>query len=50
MQKNITFSLYRIAAFIRQRKLENKTAFDISQIEKFGFTAWDFISSIYESG
>jgi len=36
--KNITFSLYRMATFIRQRKLEDKTAKNISQIEKFGFT------------
>lgn len=47
--KNITFLLYKIATFIRQKKLENKTTKDISQTEKFGFIIWDFILSIYKS-
>jgi len=46
--KNIACSLYRMAFFIRQRKLENKTAKDIPQIVEFGFTAWDILS-IYKS-
>jgi len=37
--KNIVYSLYRIAIFIRQCKLGNKTVEDISQIVKFGFVA-----------
>ena len=48
--KNIACSLYRMAAFVRQRKLEDKTTADIPQITEFGFAAWDFILSIYESG
>ena len=44
--KNIVCSLYRIAAFIRQYKIENKTA---EEVMEFGFVAWDFISSIYKS-
>jgi len=48
--KNIVCLLYRIATFIRQRKLKDKTTKDIPQIVEFGFTAWDFISSIYKSG
>ena len=35
--KNIVCSLYRIATFVRQRKLEDKTTADISQITEFGF-------------
>lgn len=42
-------SLYRMAAFIRQQKPEDKTVKDIPQIAEFGFTTWNFISSIYES-
>jgi len=48
--QNITCSLLRIAAFIRQHKLENKTAKDISQIGKFDFIAWNFLLAIYKSG
>ena len=48
--KNITCSLLRIAAFIRQRELEDKTAEDIPQILEFGFATWDFLLAIYESG
>jgi len=35
--KNIAFSLYRMATFVRQIKLEDKSAIDISQITEFGF-------------
>ena len=38
-----------MAAFIRQQKPEDKTVKDIPQIAEFGFTTWNFISSIYES-
>jgi len=48
--RNINCSLHRISAFIRQRKLEDKSAEDIPQITEFGFVAWAFLSSIYESG
>ena len=48
--QNIVYSLYKIAVFIRQRKLEDKTTTNISQITEFGFAIWNFISSIYESG
>ena len=39
-----------MAAFVRQWKLENKTAENISQISEFGFVAWDFLLAIYEFG
>ena len=39
-----------MVAFIRQQKLENRTVENILQISEFGFAAWDFLSSIYESG
>ena len=48
--KNITCSPLKIMAFIRQHKLENKTAEDILQISEFEFVAWNFLSSIYKSG
>ena len=48
--KNITCSLLRIVVFIRQHKLEDKTAKNIPQILEFGFVAWDFLLAIYESG
>lgn len=47
--KNITYSLLKIAVFIKQWRLENKSEKDISQITKFGFAAWELISAIYES-
>jgi len=47
--KNITCSLLRMVAFIRQCKLEDKTAEDIPQISEFGYMAWDFLLAIYES-
>jgi len=46
--KNIVCLLFKITAFIRQRKLEDKTAEYILQIAEFGFTAWNFLTSIYE--
>jgi len=39
-----------MAVFIKQYSLENKMFKDISQISEFGFVAWKFFSSIYESG
>jgi len=47
--KNITCSLLKMIAFIRQCKLEDKTAENISQISEFGYITWDF-SAIYKSG
>ena len=44
--KNITYSLLKIVAFLRQHKLKDKTAKDIPQISKFSFMAWDFLSAI----
>jgi len=44
--KNITCSLYRLTSFIRQIKLEDKTAEAIPQISKFGFVIWTFLSTI----
>ena len=38
-----------MAVFIRQRKLKDNIAKDISHIVEFRFTAWDFISPIYKS-
>jgi len=48
--ENTIYLLFRIAAFIRQHKLEDKTTKDIPQISEFSFVAWDFLSAIYESG
>ena len=48
--KNTIYLLLRIAAFIRQHKLEDKTTKDIPQIPEFSFVAWNFLSAIYESG
>ena len=49
MQK-ITCSFLRIAAFIRQYKLENRITKNISQIDEFCFMVCDFLSAICESG
>jgi len=47
--RNITCSLLRIAAFIKQQKLEDKIVENILQIAEFGFVAWKFLSVIYEA-
>jgi len=47
--KNITCSLYKLASFIRQRKLEDNTTEAIPQISKFGFVIWTFLSTIYKA-
>jgi len=36
-------------AFVRQQKLEDKTADNILQIVEFDFVAWDILLAIYES-
>jgi len=38
-----------MVAFIKQRKLKDKTEKNIPQITKFDFTAWKFLTAIYES-
>ena len=43
-------SLFRIAEFVKQRHLGDKTEKDIPHISELGFAAWNLISSIYESG
>jgi len=48
--KNIICSLLRIAVFIKQQKLKDKTAENISYIVEFGFAAWKFLSTIYKAG
>ena len=48
--KNTICLFLRIAAFIRQHKLEDKTTKDIPQISEFSFVARNFLSAIYESG
>jgi len=44
------YSLLRIATFVRQRHLGDKSDKDISQIANFGHATWDLISAIYEAG
>jgi len=41
--------LLRIAVFIKQQKLEDKTAENISHITEFGFAVWKFLFTIYEA-
>jgi len=48
--KSIACSLYKIAAIIKSKKLEDKTTTDIPRIPEFGFATWNFILSIYKSG
>jgi len=48
--KNIACFLQRIATFIKQRPLGERNSSDIPQISDFGFTAWDLILAIYNSG
>jgi len=47
--KNIICSLFRMISFIKQRRLEDKIAKDISQISKFGYIIWEFLSAIYKT-
>jgi len=48
--KNMICSLFRMMSFIKQRRLEDKIAKDISQISKFGYIAWEVLSAIYKAG
>jgi len=48
--RNIACSLQRMACFLRQRNLEGLNSNNISQLDTFGESAWDFISAIFESG
>jgi len=45
---NIISSLLRIASYIREQLFRNKTEKNIPSITSIGYTAWSFISSIYE--
>ena len=47
---NIATSLHKITSFVRNIFLDRKTEKDIPYITSVGYTAWDLISSIYESG
>ena len=47
--KNIACSLQRMAVFIKQRLLDNRTSNNISQIMEFGSVAWKLINAIYKS-
>ena len=48
--KNIAYSLQRMANFIKQRPIGDKTEKDIPQIDQFGYAAWEFILAIYKAG
>ena len=43
-------SLLRMVAFIKQRKLENKTEKDIYQITEFSLAAWEFLTTVRTTG
>jgi len=47
--KNIICLLLRMAAFIKQCKLEDKTEKDIFQISEFSFATWEFLLAIYKA-
>jgi len=47
---NISCSLQRMACFLRQCNLEGHNRNNIKQLDPFGQSAWDFISTIFESG
>jgi len=47
---NITYSLKRMACFLRQQNVKDWDANSIRQLDSFGKSAWDFISAIFESG
>jgi len=47
--KNDMCSLLRMAVFIKQCLLGNRTTKNIPQIAEFGLAAWKFITAIYKS-
>jgi len=40
---------FKIAIFIKQRPLGNRTGNNTSKISQFGFATWELIIAIYES-
>jgi len=46
---NMACSLQRMACFLKQRSLEGRDGNNIPQLELFGKSAWEFISTIFES-
>ena len=46
---NMVCSLQCMACFLKQQSLERHDGNNISQLELFGKSAWDFISTIFES-
>ena len=48
--QNITCSLSRMAAFLKQRNLEDNKGNSFPQLAPFGNAAWLFISAVFESG
>jgi len=47
---NMACSLQRIAYFLKQQNLVGRDGNNISQLELFGESAWEFISTIFKSG
>jgi len=47
---NMACSLQCMACFLKQQSLEGHNGNNISQLELFGESAWEFISAIFESG
>jgi len=47
---NIACSLQHIACFLRQKNLKGHNGNNISQLDPFGESAWNFILAIFESG
>ena len=47
---NITCSLQCMAYFLRQQNIKDWNANNIKQLDPFSKSAWDFISTIFESG
>jgi len=48
--RNMACSLQRMACFLKQRSLEGRDGNNIPQLELFGESTWEFISTIFESG
>jgi len=48
--RNMACSLQRMACFLKQRSLEGRDGNNIPQLALFGESAWEFISTIFESG
>jgi len=48
--RNMACSLQHMVCFLKQHSLERRNGNNIPQLELFGESAWDFISTIFESG